>query len=744
MNEERLKTLLAISDKVSRELININRFDKIPGFISTQLSKAFSENLWYAFVDRESKKIYESRVVDREVKNILPFLLQEKFLDEINKLEWTVIDHRGFQFILEKILNERVDLKSSFLVIPKKKGKAVTHLSVIWGSKILEQIEREEIDFICTICSMAEMRIMYLLYMENMAVSSERELKRKTLELKELTGIGEDLTSLNKEDFLGSFLLNVMGRTLSRSSVILLSTNENNTQYAVVACRGLDKKRIQNIVLSSKSNIVKELIKNKNPILVENILENITDEEKELLGKLEAEVLWPLISKDALIGILVLSSRINKQPFNEDVFESIKLLANQMVMAVENTKLHNLRHAFTRYISHQLASEILSNLDQIKLGGEKRNVAVLFADIRDFTSMAEKMSPEEVVNLLNTYLTEMTEIVFKYEGTLDKYIGDCVMAVFGAPVSHYNDTERAVVAAIEMQKFIAKLNAKREAEGLPAVGIGIGINCGEAIAGNMGSVDRMDYTVIGDTVNTAARLEEIAKAGQILVTRNVYDEVRYLVDANIVGTIRVKGKEKPIEVYEVVDLIAARYIDAVERAFPYISGHFLNIARDAELVGKVLGFSKDELIKFRSAALLIDVGRIGLDEKIFNKKGEITPEEFEIIKSHVIRGAEYVEKKLHLFKEGVDLIKHHHENWDGSGYPDGLKGEEIPLWARIIRVIDSYHALVSDRPFREAFREEEAMRILEEGKGKYFDPKIVDVYIEILKERKKEKERVMG
>ncbi|RKX99456.1 MAG: hypothetical protein DRP54_07220 [Spirochaetes bacterium] len=497
-------------------------------------------------------------------------------------------------------------------------------------------------------------------------------------------------------------------------------------------------------MLSSKSNIVKELIKNKNPILVENILENITDEEKELLGKLEAEVLWPLISKDALIGILVLSSRINKQPFNEDVFESIKLLANQMVMAVENTKLHNLRHAFTRYISHQLASEILSNLDQIKLGGEKRNVAVLFADIRDFTSMAEKMSPEEVVNLLNTYLTEMTEIVFKYEGTLDKYIGDCVMAVFGAPVSHYNDTERAVVAAIEMQKFIAKLNAKREAEGLPAVGIGIGINCGEAIAGNMGSVDRMDYTVIGDTVNTAARLEEIAKAGQILVTRNVYDEVRYLVDANIVGTIRVKGKEKPIEVYEVVDLIAARYIDAVERAFPYISGHFLNIARDAELVGKVLGFSKDELIKFRSAALLIDVGRIGLDEKIFNKKGEITPEEFEIIKSHVIRGAEYVEKKLHLFKEGVDLIKHHHENWDGSGYPDGLKGEEIPLWARIIRVIDSYHALVSDRPFREAFREEEAMRILEEGKGKYFDPKIVDVYIEILKERKKEKERVMG
>lgn len=743
MNEERLKTLLALSDKVSRELININRFEKIPGFISTQLSKVFSDNLNYVFVDNESKRIYQSRVVDTDVKNVLPFFLQEKFLEEVNKLEWTVIDHRGFQFLLEKIIEEKININSSFLIIPKKKGKKVTHFSVVWGGKILEKIEREEIDFICTICSMAEMRIMYLLYLENMVVSPERELKRKTLELRELTGIGEDLTSLNKEDFLGSFLLNVMGRTLSKSSVILLSTNENNTQYTVVASRGLDKKRIQNILMSSKSNIVRELIKSKNPVLVGEITDKLTTDEKDLLEKLEAEVLWPLISKDNLIGILVLSNRINRQPFNEDVFDSIKLLANQMVMAVENTKLQNLRHAFTRYISHQLASEILSNLDQIKLGGEKRNVAVLFADIRDFTLMAERMDPEEVVNLLNTYLTEMTKIVFKYEGTLDKYIGDCVMAVFGAPVSHYNDTERAVVTAIEMQKFIAKLNSKREVDGQPGVGIGIGINCGEAIAGNMGSVDRMDYTVIGDTVNTAARLEEIAKAGQILITRNVYEEVKYLVDARSVGTVKVKGKEKPVEVYEVIDLIAARYLDAVEKAFPYISGHFLNIARDAELIGRRLGFSKNELIKFRSAALLIDVGRIGLDENVFNKKGEITPEEFEIIKSHVIRGAEYVEKKLHLFKEGVDLVRYHHENWDGSGYPDGLKGKEIPLWARIIRVIDSYHAMVSERPFREAFRNDEALKILEEGKGRIFDPEIVDIYLDLLGKQKKEKERVM-
>jgi HD-GYP domain-containing protein (c-di-GMP phosphodiesterase class II) len=145
------------------------------------------------------------------------------------------------------------------------------------------------------------------------------------------------------------------------------------------------------------------------------------------------------------------------------------------------------------------------------------------------------------------------------------------------------------------------------------------------------------------------------------------------------------------------------------------------------------------LTKLRASTLLIDVGRIGLSERIFNKKGRLTPEEFEIVKNHVLRGAEYVEKKLHLFKEGIELVKHHHEFYDGTGYPDGLKGEDIPLWARIVCVVDSYHAMISNRPFRKAFTEKETMKILKESSGKKYDPRIIDVYFEILERRMSEK-----
>ncbi len=447
----------------------------------------------------------------------------------------------------------------------------------------------------------------------------------------------------------------------------------------------------------------------------------------------------PLLLKNNVVGILSLAERINLKPYSEKVFDSLEIISQQMVMAIENSKLSNLRHAFSRYVSHQRADEILSNPEEIKLGGVRRKISVLFADIRGFTTMSEKMKPEEVVDLLNTYLSSLTKVVFKYEGTLDKYIGDCVMAVFGAPLSHHNDTERAVFTAVEMQSYVDDINLKREGEGLERVEIGIGINTGYVISGNMGSVDRMDYTVIGDVVNTASRLEAYSGKGQILVTKEVYDEVKYLVEAKFLTALTVKGREQKVDVYEIKELIARKYIGVVEKREPYISGHFLNIAQDVELIGKQLGLSGEDLTKLRASTLLIDVGRIGLSERIFNKKGRLTPEEFEIVKNHVLRGAEYVEKKLHLFKEGVELVKHHHEFYDGTGYPDGLKGEDIPLWARIVCVVDSYHAMISNRPFRKAFTEKETMKILKESSGKKYDPRIIDVYFEILERRMSEK-----
>lgn len=738
--ETKLKNYLSTTERVTREMLSFEAPKKIPHYISEQISEALNDEIQYAFIDRGTNKIYESMHIDRTVKNILPFFLDKRFIDRIKELNWSVIDSKGVRFLFEEIMNQEFDFDSSFLIIPKKRGDHIVYFSVLWGGKVLEKIEKEEIDFISTVVSAAEMKIVYLLNYGRGKEGGDRELKRKAFELKEIAGMGIDLTSLGKEDFFGSFLLNVMGRALSKTAVILLSTNENNTEYAVVAARGIHKTLIEKIHFTDKTSFVQELNKKKSPMLISDIIAILDDEEKELLKKLEASVLIPLLSKNGVIGMLALGERINLQPYSEKVFDSIKILSNQMVMAIENSKLSDLRYAFSRYVSHQLVDGILSNPDKLKLGGERRKVSIIFADIRDFTSMAESMKPEDVVDLLNTYLSALTEIVFKYEGTLDKYMGDCVMAVFGVPISHYNDTERAVVSAVEMQQYVNDINIERERDGLKKVEIGVGINTGYVISGNMGSVDRMDYTVIGDGVNIASRLEGIANRGQILVTKDVYEEVRYLVNAHFLESVTVKGKEKPIDVYEVQDLIARKYIDAVEKREPYIIGHFLNLTMDVEMIGRRLKFSGEELGRLRAATMLIDVGRIGLSEGIFNKKEKLTPEEFDVVKSHVLRGSEYVEKKLGLFKEGVDLVKYHHEFYNGSGYPDGLKGKEIPIWARIVCVVDSYHALISKRPFREPFKEKEAVKIIEEGKGKQYDPEIVDIYLDILRERMSEKE----
>jgi class 3 adenylate cyclase len=736
--EEKLKDYLATVERVTREIAGFETIKKIPQYISSQISAALNDEVQYAFLDRTANEIYESVHIDSTVKNILPFFMDRRFVDRIGELNWSVIDSKGVRFLFEEVLNQEFDFESSFLIIPRKHGDSITHFSVLWGGKSLEKAQKEEIDFLSTVVNSAELRILYLQNYIEQRRGGDRELKRKAFDLKEISGMGLDLTSLGKEDFFGSFLLNVMGRALSKTAVIFLSSNENNTEYSVVASRGIQKKLIEKIHITDKSPCIRELSKTKGPVLVSELEGKVDATAKQTYEQLEAQAMIPLLQKGGLIGFLVLGERINLQPYSEKVFDSIKIISNQMVMAIENSKASELRYAFSRYVSHQLVDGILSRPDDIKLGGERRKVTTLFADIRGFTSMAESMKPEDVVDLLNTYLSALTEIVFKYEGTLDKYIGDCAMAVFGVPLTHYNDTERAVVAAIEMHQRVSDINRERENDGLKKVEIGIGINTGYVISGNMGSVDRMDYTVIGDGVNIASRLESVAGRGQTLVTADVYEEVKYLVNSRFVETMAVKGRDKPIDVYEVKDLIARKYISAVEKREPYIIGHYMNLAGDVELIGRKLEFSPEELIKLRAATMLIDVGRIGLSEGIFNKPERLTPEEFEIVKSHVLRGAEYVDKKLGLFEEGVKLVKHHHEAYDGSGYPDGLKGGEIPLWARVVGVVDSYYAMISKRPFREPYKGEEAIRMLKEQKGRRYDPKIVDIYIDILRERMKE------
>jgi len=225
---------------------------------------------------------------------------------------------------------------------------------------------------------------------------------------------------------------------------------------------------------------------------------------------------------------------------------------NRMARSLREKEM--IKRAFTRYVAREVVEEILKDPENLVLSGERRQVTVLFCDVRGFTPMSERLAPEEVVLLLNDFYTLMIETTFKYDGTLDKFLGDAVMAVFGAPMAHPDHSARAIRTALAMQEGITGLNERRARDGKEAISVGIGVSAGEAVAGTVGTEDRMEYTVIGDSVNLAARLESNAKPGQILISYRTYERVRDLVDARPLGRIRVKGKEEEVEVYEVLGL----------------------------------------------------------------------------------------------------------------------------------------------------------------------------------------------
>lgn len=218
----------------------------------------------------------------------------------------------------------------------------------------------------------------------------------------------------------------------------------------------------------------------------------------------------------------------------------------------EVMKRRKVMDAFKKYVAPQVVEEISRKGDfQMILGGENRHIAVLFVDIRGFTPMSESLQPEQVVEILNEYLTLTTTAIFKNGGTLDKFIGDATMAVFNAPFDLDDYIYRAVCTALDIASGSDALEKKLMARFGKSVSFGIGVNCGPAVVGNIGCDFRMDYTAIGDTVNTAARLESNAKRGQILISSDVYEAVKDRIEASEIGVIPLKGKKDGALVYEV-------------------------------------------------------------------------------------------------------------------------------------------------------------------------------------------------
>jgi class 3 adenylate cyclase len=221
---------------------------------------------------------------------------------------------------------------------------------------------------------------------------------------------------------------------------------------------------------------------------------------------------------------------------------------NQMLEGLRQRDF--IRSAFGRYVSPEVARELLESPEGLRFGGEKRVVTVLMSDLRGYTQFAERGDPANVMNVLNEYLARMTDIIVQHGGTINEFIGDAVFAVFGAPLAHPDHAERAAGCALAMQRAMAEINRQHGASGLPRFEMGIGINTGEAVVGNIGSEQRAKYAVVGSAVNVAARVEGATVGGQVFVTAATWEQIRDVADVAAPVAVQMKGLAEPLALYE--------------------------------------------------------------------------------------------------------------------------------------------------------------------------------------------------
>ncbi len=278
-----------------------------------------------------------------------------------------------------------------------------------------------------------------------------------------------------------------------------------------------------------------------------------------LIQSVRSAMCTPLMGSDQkVLGILYVDNLTATHSFADEDLEFLIAFGGLTAVAIENSQLSDRirREAlvlsnFQRYFSPNIAAVIAQQQDAGQLPSQKRPVVVFFSDIRGFTPMSETMNPDDIARLLTEYFTEMVDLVFEHGGTLDKFMGDAIMALWGAPIAHEDDADRAMQCAIDQLNALEKMNEKWKEQGRQPVGIGIGINFGEVFAGNIGSNRRLEYTVIGDAVNTASRLCSAAGPNQILISESFYKSLKKPPKVEALEPIQVKGKSKAVAVYRV-------------------------------------------------------------------------------------------------------------------------------------------------------------------------------------------------
>lgn len=413
------------------------------------------------------------------------------------------------------------------------------------GSEILGWvIGGEKASYIASLLS-------YLVKNEFEKKTLARETLDKYKELNLIYNISEKITACLELKEVAKLVIDEARRLISADSGSLMLLNKETGKFEVIAAFGQKydtKAPIEmgqgiagNVVLTGRGEIINEV--SSDPRFVQGH------------NRINSLICVPLQIHEQAIGVINISS---EEPFNYTAAD-LKLfmaLASQAASAIENAILHEnelkqerIKSNLERYVNSQLVEAILNERGNISLAPAKMNITILFSDIRNFTSKCEELEPETIVEYLNVYFTHMVEVIFSHGGTVNKFVGDMIVAMFGAPSTLVDSERRAIETAIGMQNRIKQIPVPWVRKNFIT---GIGISSGEVVVGNVGSPQHMDYTAIGDKVNIASRLQSIAKGEQILVSRSIYDATKHLFEFKEIGSIHVKGKKEAIEVFEVV------------------------------------------------------------------------------------------------------------------------------------------------------------------------------------------------
>ncbi|PSB13262.1 guanylate cyclase [filamentous cyanobacterium Phorm 46] len=340
-------------------------------------------------------------------------------------------------------------------------------------------------------------------------------------------------------------------KLIEATNISVMLINEKVGKLEIVSARGKEynsKTKIGrnigiagHILVSGKAEIVNDVLSDPRYIPGENEMRSL--------------ICAPLTTQNGTIGVINISHHelVNYTAQDLKLFTA---LASQAAAAIENALLHEsklkeerIKNNLERYLSPQVVQAVIEAKGEISLNPTKRNLTVLFSDIRDFTTKCEELPAEKIVMYLNEYFTEMVEVIFSHEGTVNKFVGDMIVAMFGAPSEVADRERKAIETAIDMQRRIGRMSIPWIRDNFLT---GIGISSGEVVVGNIGSPQHMDYTAIGDEVNIASRLQSMAQGGQILVSDSVYSVTKDMFEFRKIGSVIVKGKKKAVETFEVI------------------------------------------------------------------------------------------------------------------------------------------------------------------------------------------------